>query len=185
MASKALLDLLHNLSKEPLMLILARVEDLVDEPRLQQLLGRNALAHNQRLIRLADAQAPHKRMAGRALRHQPERRKGREQERVRRAVYEVRMRDQRRGKADDGPIERGDEDFRVRVERVGDLEVVGDEIAQVLAADVGGRGEGPADGDIGARGEVAACACEDRDGCVGAFGDLAHEAGEAVVEILG
>ena len=80
---------------------------------------------------------------------------------MRRAVYEIRMRDQRGGQADDGTVERRDEDLRVRVECVCDFEVVGDEVAQVVAANgvnVFRGGEGTLDGDVGAGGEVAACA---------------------------
>lgn len=77
---------------------------------------------------------------------------------MRRAVDEIGMRDQGGREADDGAVERRDEDFRVGVEGVGHLEIVGDEVAQVLAADVGVFGEGAADGDVGAGGEVAACA---------------------------
>lgn len=185
MAPKALRDLLDHGGQEPLMLILARVEDPVDEPRLQQLLRADPLAHDERLVRLADAQAPHERVAGPAFGHQPERGEGREEEGVRGAVDEVRVRDQGGRETDDGPVERRDEDLGVRVEGVGDLEVVGDEVAQGLAADVGVWGGGAADGDVGAGGEVAACAGQDGDEDVVALGYLAHELGELVVEVLG
>lgn len=53
-------------------------------------------------------------------------------------------------------------------------------------ADVGVGGGGPgAEGDVGAGGEVPACACEEGDGDVGAGGYFAQETGEAVVEVLG
>ena len=98
------------------------------------------------------------------------------------------MRDQRRGEAHDGPVERRDQDLRVRVEGVCDVQVVGDEVAQGRAADVVGVvvGGGPgADGDVGAGGEVAACACEEGDEDVVAGGYFAQETAEAVVEVLG
>ena len=46
-------------------------------------------------------------------------------------------------------------------------------------------GGGPADGDVGAGGEVAAYAGEDGDGDVGEGGDGAEELAEVVVEVLG
>ena len=107
---------------------------------------------------------------------------------MRRAVHEIRVRDERGGQADHGTVERRDEDLRVRVESVCDFEVVGDEVAQVLGADGGGvfgGGEGIFDGDVGAGGEVAARACQDREVDVWAGGDGAQEAGEAVIEVLG
>lgn len=185
MAPKALMHLLHNLGEELLVLVFARVEDLVNESRLQQLLRCDTLAHDERLVGFADAQALHKRMARSAFCHQPERGKGREQERMRRAVDEIGVRDERGGETYDWAVERRDEDLRMGVEGIGDLEVVGYEIAQAPAAHVGVLGEGPADGDVGAGGEVAARACQDGDEDVVAPGHLAHQDREAVVEILG
>ena len=76
------------------------------------------------------------------------------------------MRDERGGEADDGAVERGDEDLGVRVEGVRDFEVVAGYGAEGFAVDVGGGiivggvlgGCGAADGDVGAGGEVAAYA---------------------------
>lgn len=104
---------------------------------------------------------------------------------MRRAVDEIRVGDQRRGEADDGAVERRDEDLGVRVEGVRDFEVVADVVAEGFAVDVIGGGGGAADGDVGAGGEVAAFACEDGDGYVGEGGDGAEELGEVVVEVLG
>lgn len=105
---------------------------------------------------------------------------------MRGAVNEIGMRDQRGGEAYDGAVERRDEDFRMGVEGVCDLQVVGDKIPQRVAADVGVvGGERAADGDVGAGGEVAPCACQDCDEDVVAGGYLAQEVGEVVVEILG
>ena len=105
---------------------------------------------------------------------------------MRRAVDEVRVGDQRGGEADDGAVERRDEDLGVRVEGVRDFEVVADVVAEGFAVDVGGgAGGGAAGGDVGAGGEVAAFACEDGDGYVGEGGDGAEELGEVVVEVLG
>ena len=104
------------------------------------------------------------------------------------AVDEVRVRDERGGEADDGAVERGDEDLGVRVEGVRDFEVVAGYVAEGFAVDVGGVGGvggGAADGDVGAGGEVAAYAGEDGDGDVREGGDGAEELGEVVVEVLG
>ncbi len=97
------------------------------------------------------------------------------------------MRDEGGREADGGPVERGDEDLRVRVEGAGDVEVVGREGLQGGAAGVGGGGGGQRarDGEVGAGGEVAAGAGEEGDGDVGAGGDEAEELGEVVVVVLG
>ena len=74
------------------------------------------------------------------------------------------MGDERGGEADDGAVERGDEDLGVRVEGVCDFEVVACYAAEGFAVDGGvvvvvvfawGRA---ADGDVGAGGEIAAYA---------------------------
>ena len=95
------------------------------------------------------------------------------------------MGDERGGEADDGAVEGCDEDLGVRVEGVCDFEVVAGYVAEGVAVDVGGGGGGAADGEVGARGEVAADAGEDGDGDVGEDGDGAEELGEVVIEVLG
>lgn len=67
-------------------------------------------------------------------------------------VDEVGEGDQRGGEADGGAVERGDEDFRVRVEGVRDFEVVGREGAEPVLAGVGGGGGGAREGYVGAAG---------------------------------
>lgn len=51
---------------------------------------------------------------------------------------------------DDGPVERDDEDFRVRVEGLCDVEVVGDEVFEEEAVLVFPRGGRAVDADVGA-----------------------------------
>ena len=74
------------------------------------------------------------------------------------------MGDERGGEADDGAVERRDEDLGVRVEGVCDFEVVACYAAEGFAVDggvvVGGVVVcgGAGDGDVGAGGEVAAYA---------------------------
>jgi hypothetical protein len=70
-----------------------------------------------------------------------------------RRVDEVAERDQRGGKTNSGPVERGDEDLGMRVEGVGDVEVVCDEGFEPGLALVDGAGVfGAAEGDICAAG---------------------------------
>lgn len=171
--------------KELFMLILACVEDLVHESSLQQLLSGDTLAHDQRLIRFADTQALHKRMACTTFRDESERSEGREEEGMRRAINEIGVRNKGGGETYDGAVQRGDQDFRMGVEGIRHLDIVGYEIPQALAAHVGTIGEGAADGDVGAGGEVAACARQDGDEDVVEFGYLAQQECETVVEILG
>ena len=121
---------------------------------------------------------------------------------MRSAVDEVGEGDEGGGEADGGAVESRDEDLRVRVEGVCDVEVVGDEGAEPVFAEVGAFGEGAGDADVGAaergvsigtgrsleeafalRGEIAAFAGEDGDVDIVAGGDLAHQGREAVVEV--
>ena len=67
-------------------------------------------------------------------------------------VDEVGEGDEGCGEADGGAVESGDEDFRVRVEGVCYFEVVGDEVLEGVAADVGVGGEGAGDCNVGAAG---------------------------------
>lgn len=57
-------------------------------------------------------------------------------------VDEVRMGDEGGGEADGGAVEGCDEDFGVRVEGLGDVEVVGEEGAEPVLAGVFGGGGG-------------------------------------------
>jgi hypothetical protein len=95
---------------------------------MHQLLTANPLTHNQRFIRFTNPQPSHKANRRIALSDQTERGEGREEEGVRRGVDEVAECDEGGGEADGGAVERGDEDFRVCVEGVRYVEVVGDEV---------------------------------------------------------
>lgn len=68
---------------------------------------------------------------------------------MRGGIDKVGERDQGGGEADSGAIECGDEDFGVGVERVGDVDVVGDKSFEPVAARVFVCGLGVADGDVG------------------------------------
>jgi hypothetical protein len=105
-------------------------EDLVDKARVQQVGGLDALAHDEGLVGLADAEALHEGARRAALGHKPQRREGRQQERVRRAVDEVGKGDQRGRQANDGPVEPDDQDLGVRVKGLRRVEVVGHKGAQ-------------------------------------------------------
>ena len=61
---------------------------------------------------------------------------------MRRAVNEIRMRDQRGGETYDRPIERRDEYLRMGIERIRNLEAVGYDVPQDFAADVDVLGAG-------------------------------------------
>ena len=76
---------------------------------------------------------------------------------MRSSVDEVRERDQGGGEADSRAIERSDQDFWVGVEGIGDLEVVGNEGAQALAADISVGWEVTGDIDIGTAMRWSAC----------------------------
>lgn len=69
---------------------------------------------------------------------------------MRGSVDEVGEGDEGGAEADGGAVERGDEDFRVRVEGVCDFEVVGHEAAEPVAARVGVGGEVAGHGYVGA-----------------------------------
>lgn len=71
---------------------------------------------------------------------------------MRGAVYEVRPSDYGGRKAHGRAVERGDEDFRVRVEGVCYFDVVCDEGGEPGAADVGARRGGAGEGYVCAAG---------------------------------
>lgn len=150
MIAQPLLDLPQHLRQKTLLAPFLHRKDLIDEPRRKHLLRCDALTHDQRLISLTDPQPLHESVAGPAFRHQTKRREGRKEEGGGRAVYEIAEGDEGRGEADYGPVERGDEDFRVGVEGVCDFEVVGDEGGEPLAAGGGAGGGGAADCYVGA-----------------------------------
>jgi len=181
------------------------VKHLVHKPHLHQLLARNPLAHDQRLVRLGYAQALHEANRRIALRHQPQRRERGKQKRMRRGVNKVRERDERGAQADGGAVQGGDEDLGVRVEGVRDVQVVSDEAAEPLLAGIDGAGVGLRAErdvcaavycqhgvivenvvwcgveDVYARGKESAFACQDGDEDFVVLGDFVHGARELVV----
>ena len=72
MIAKPVVDLLEDELEEFLLLRRLRVEDLVDETALDQLVGRDALAHDERLVGLCDPHPLHETPAGAALGHETE-----------------------------------------------------------------------------------------------------------------
>ncbi|KAK1487555.1 hypothetical protein CCUS01_14983 [Colletotrichum cuscutae] len=145
---------LVNLSQDQLpelgILPLPRLKHLVHEPGMQQLLRRDPLAHNQRLVRLGDAQPLHQRAGGAALGHEAERREGGEEEGGGGGVDEVGEGDEGGGEAYDGPVEADDEDLGVGVEGLGDVEVEGDEGLEPVFVGFWARGGGAGDAHVGA-----------------------------------
>lgn len=101
---------------------------------MHKLLAGDPLRHYEGLVGLANSQPPHEPNRRISFRDKAERGERREQESVRRRIDEVRKGDERCGETDCGPVQRGDEDLRVRVESMGDVEVVGDEILEPMAA---------------------------------------------------
>lgn len=129
---------------------------------------------------------------------------------MRGGVDEVGEGDERGGEADGGAVERRDQDLGVCVEGVGDVQVVGDEGLEPVAAGGFVGGHGARDGDVGAavdggsvivsaterfrgvrsavvdsRGEVSAFACQDGDVDVVARSYLMHQRGQSIVQVLG
>lgn len=113
-----------------------RREDLVHEAGGDQLVAGDALAHDEGLVGLGDAEALDEGARAAALGDEAERGEGRQEEGVGRGVDEVGEGDERGGQADGGAVEGGDEDLGVVRERPRDVEVVGDEAADDLAAGV-------------------------------------------------
>jgi len=67
---------------------------------------------------------------------------------VRRGVDEVAEGDESGGESNGGPVEGGDEDFGMRVEGVGYVEVVGDEGTEPVTAQISTLGHFAGDGDV-------------------------------------
>lgn len=108
-----------------------------------------AFAHDQGLVRLANAQALDEGVGGAALGHEPQRREGGQQEGVRGRVDEVGEGGQGRRQPDRGPVQRRDQDLGVAVEGLCYVQVVGHEAAQPLLVQVCPWREVAAYGDIG------------------------------------
>jgi hypothetical protein len=125
--SQPLIHLLQDQLSELGVLALSDLEDAVQVPAPLELLRREPLAHDQRLVGLCEPQARDQRPRRTALGDEAQRGKGREEEGVRRRVDEVGKGDDGGGQADDGPVEADDEDLGVCGEGVRDVEVEGDE----------------------------------------------------------
>lgn len=159
MIPQPLIDLLEHRLEELGTILAPDVEDAVHEPRRHQVLDRNPLRHDQRLVGLADAEALDKRKRGVALGHEAQRAERREDEGVRRGVDEVGEGDEGRAEADRRAVERRHQDLRVRVEGVRDVQVVGHEVLQphLPLVDVVGRRHRRAEGYVCAAGCWLVC----------------------------
>jgi hypothetical protein len=153
MPAKPLIHLLQHQLQELLLLVRLGVEDLVHEPALDQLLGRDALAHDERLVGFRDAHALDEAAAGAALGDEAEGGEGGQDEGVRGGVDEVGEADEGGGEAYGGAVEGCDEDLGVRVEGLGGVDVVGDEGGEPLLVEVAAF-VFATDGDVGAAGRV-------------------------------
>lgn len=132
--AQPLLHLPQHQAPEPLVLPRRRLEDGVDEPGLPQLRGADPLAHEQRLVGPGGPEPLDQRPGGAPLGDEAEGAEGREEEGVRGAVDEVRVRDQGGGEPDHRPVQSDDEDLGVRVEGLCDVQVEGDKGAKPPAA---------------------------------------------------
>jgi hypothetical protein len=151
-ATKAFLDLLEDQAAELFVLTLLAVENLIHKSHMKQFFGRNALAHDQRLVGLGDAHSLDERTGCEALGDEADAGERGEEEGVGDTVNEIRERDQGGGQADSGAIERRDEDLGVGVESMRDVEVVNHEGAQQVLCWVAGIGWRPAASYISAAG---------------------------------
>lgn len=147
MASQPLIHLLQHLLQELGRVLAPHINNLIHKPSMHQLLTRNPLTHNQRLVRLANAQPLHKSNTRISLRHQTERGKRREQKGMWRRVNEIRMRDERSGQAYSRAVQRGNEDLGMCVESMCDVQIINGEgfepeLALVYAIGVDLRAEG-------------------------------------------
>lgn len=146
-----LVHLLQHELPETVAVALLHLQHRVDVATLDELRRRDPLAHDQGLGRPRGAQAQAQRPRRPALGHEPERGERREEERVRRAIDEVRERADGRGEADHRPVEPKHEDLGVRRERVGDIEVVGPEVAEPVMVEIlTVTGSCPRNRDVGA-----------------------------------
>ena len=153
MLAKPVVDLLEHQLQELLLLVRLRVEDLVDEPALDQLVGGDALAHDQRLVGFGDAHPLDEASAGAALGYEAEGCEGGEDEGVWGGVDEVGEADEGGGEAYGGAVEGCDEDLGVRVEGLGGVDVVGDEGGEPLLVEVA-AGVFAGDGDVGSARDI-------------------------------
>jgi hypothetical protein len=146
-------NLLEDQRPELLVVTLSALgEYLVHETGREELVGRDTLAHDERLIGFAQTQALNEGARGATLGDQAQRREGRHQESGGYGVDEVSEGDQGGAEPNDRAVQPDNEDLGVLIEGARDVEVVGDEGAQPIqvraSLDVGGGGF--ADGDVGA-----------------------------------
>ena len=121
---------------EELLIILASINNLVHKSNVQQLLCSNSLAHDERLVRLANTESLNEANTGSTFCNETERGKRRQQESVRHSVNEITEGNQCCGEANSRTIQRCYEDFWMRVECMGDVKVVGDKVAEPLSAKI-------------------------------------------------
>lgn len=124
--AQLVVDLGEDEVPEAVAVALGHVERLVGEARLQQLVGRDAPAHEEGLVGPRGAEPLDEGAAGAALGDEAEGGKGRQQKGVGRDVDKVGKGDEGGGEADDGAVEADDEDLGVGEEGLGRVEVVGD-----------------------------------------------------------
>ena len=148
MLAKSVVNLLEHQLQELLLLVRLRVEDLVDETTLYELVRGDALAHDQRLVSLGDSHPLDETPARAALGYEAEGSEGSQNEGVRGGVDEIREADEGGREAYGGTVEGRDEDFGVGVEGLGCVDVVGDEGGEPLLVEVAAF-VFAADGDVG------------------------------------
>lgn len=150
---ETLIHLLEHALPKRSVLALGVVKDLIQVARVEQLLGPEALAHDEGLVGLCGAEALDEGAGGAALGDEADGGEGGEEEGVGHGVDEVGEGDEGGGEANDGAVEADDEDLGVRGEGVRDVEVEGDEGGEPELVRVGRvDGGGAADGDVGAAG---------------------------------
>jgi hypothetical protein len=132
MVAHAIVNLGQDSLEEVGALVLAKVEDLVDVANMQQLLARQALAHDESLVGLADAESLHKTNGRIALGNQPERRKWRQQIGVWRGVDKVGKASERSGESNGRAVQGNDKNLGMGVECVGNVKIVGNKGLEVV-----------------------------------------------------
>lgn len=149
MTPQPLFYLFQHFTQKPLRIGLLpgwRGNNFVNEPRALELGTCYPLAHYESFICFGDAHSFDEGAACAALGDEAERGERGKQECMRSRIDEICKGDKGRGKPDDGAVKRDDEDLGVRVEGAGDVDVVGDEAAEDVAAGGGGEGTGGAGG---------------------------------------
>lgn len=115
MIAHPIIHLLKHLLQELGRVLASDVDDLVHETGLHELVAGDALAHDERLVGLADAESAYEADGGVALGHETERGEGRQEEGVGSGVDEVGKSDEGGAEADGGAVHGTDEDLGVGV----------------------------------------------------------------------